>query len=290
MSIMQTRVKKSAGMKSVFSYLDYREYLHDHYRENKKNHSYFSFRYIASKTGLDPSFYAKVIRQRQHISLKSLPRLVEFLSLTKREYDYFVLLFRYNRNRNPEQTKRLLENLFEQRKPRMHNLEKEKYQYFSTWYLPAIRELLNFYRFDGDFKKLGMRLNPPISEAKAKKAIRLLLKLGLLRTNGSECYELTDQFITTEEVWDSVAIQNFQKEMLRLARDSISTIARHKRETSTLTLSLSWDSFVAMKQRLQKVREEFLSLARNDHAPNDVFQVNFQIFPLSEKRMRQENL
>ena len=51
-------------MEDILNYLDYREYLRDHFNESKKKHSFFSFRYVAGKTGLDASFYVKVLNKR----------------------------------------------------------------------------------------------------------------------------------------------------------------------------------------------------------------------------------
>jgi uncharacterized protein (TIGR02147 family) len=160
-------------------------------------------------------------------------------------------------------------------------VDAEKYEYFSKWYYVAIRELLAYHRFEGDYKTLAEKLNPPISEAKAIKAVDLLLRLGLIRKNNDGSHEQTDQFITTGESWNSIAIENFQKEMLRLAEESITKIPKKDRETSTITVSVSRKCFEAMKDRLREIRKELLEMARIERNPEGVFQVNFQIFPLT---------
>lgn len=126
-----------------------------------------------------------------------------------------------------------------------------------------------------------MELNPPISEAKAKDAIDLLIRLGLVKKNENGYYEQTEQFVTTGESWNSIAIENFQRESLRLAADSISNVPKSHRETSTVTVSVSRKCFVEMKERLREIRKELLEMARMDSNPDGVFQINFQIFPLT---------
>lgn len=269
------------NLKSIFDYLDYREFLKDHYEINKARNPFHSFRYISSKTGLDSSFYVKVLQKQLHLSLKSLPGLISFLNLSKKESDYFTLLVRFNRANNNEEMKRYFENIIEFRELRTNTLDAKKYEYFNKWYYVAIRELLNYHQFDGDYKSLAAKLNPPISEAKAKKAIDLLIKLDLVRKNNAGFFELTDQFLSTGESWNSIAVDNFQKEMLRLAEDSIKNIPKKNRETSTVTVSISWECFEAMKERLREVRKELLEMAKIEREPDGVFQINFQVFPLT---------
>lgn len=271
----------SNSLKSIFDYLDYQEYLKDHYDINKKNHAYFSFRYISAKTGLDPSFYLKVLQKQSHLSLKSLPPLVDFLNLNKKESDYFTLLVRFNRAKNQDEIKVYFEKIIESREFNANALAVDQYEYFSKWYYVAIRELLNYHVFDGDYKSLGLKLNPPIDEIKAKNAIELLVKLGLVKKDDNGTFVLTDRFITTGESWRSEAIENFQKEMLHMAGESIKNIPKQDRETSTVTVSVSWKCFKAMKERLREIRKELLEMAKVENNPDGVFQINFQIFPLT---------
>jgi uncharacterized protein (TIGR02147 family) len=178
--------------------------------------------------------------------------------------------------------KRYFENIIEFRELRTNTLDAKKYEYFSKWYYVAIRELLNFSKFNGNYKALAAKLNPPISESEAKKAIDLLVELGLVKKNSEGFYELTEQFVTTGESWNSLAIENFQREMLHLAEDSINNIPKNNRETSTITVSISWECFNTMKDRLREVRKELLEMAKAERDPEGVFQVNFQIFPLTD--------
>jgi uncharacterized protein (TIGR02147 family) len=274
------------SQKSIFEYLDYREYLKEHYDASKQQFPFFSFRYIATKTGLDASFYVKVLQKQLHLSLKSLPIVIDFLGLKKKEGEYFALLVRFGRSRHSDEMKLYFEKIIKSREMLASPLDADKYEYFSTWYYVAVRELLNYYRFDGDYKTLGTKLNPPISDAKAKKAIDLLVRLGLVKKGENNHFELTDRFVTTGESWNSLAIENFQKQMLLMAEESIARLPKQDRETSTVTVSTSWKCFLAMKARLSEVRKELLEMARIDNDPDGVFQINFQIFPLttSDKR------
>jgi uncharacterized protein (TIGR02147 family) len=268
-------------MKNVFEYLEYREYLRDHYEYNKSTHSFFSYRYISGKTGLDASFYVKVLQKQLHISDKAIGNLVTFLKFNKKEAEYFRQLVKFNRAKQQDKTKLYFEKLIELREPRISTLDAAKYEFFNKWYYVTIRELLAYYKFSGDYQALAAKLNPPITAVQAKKAIELLEQLGLIRKNAKGEYALTDQFVSTGESWSSIAIENFQREVIALAGTSISRIAKPNRETSTVTVSISRACFESMKERLREVRKELLEMARLDENPQAVFQVNFQIFPVT---------
>jgi uncharacterized protein (TIGR02147 family) len=269
-------------MKSLFEYLDYRDYLKDHYEFNKERYPFFSYRYIAGKTGLDASFYVKVLQKQLHVSDRAVVPLAEFLKLGKKETDYFRTLVKFNRAKQLDKSRFFFEKLLEQREPRISTLDAAKYEYLTTWYNIAIRELINCTRFSGDCRALAAKLDPPITTAEARHAIELLEKLSLIVKGSDGVYTLTDQFVTTGESWSSLAIENFQKEAIALAQSSLQRIPKKNRETSTVTVSISKKCFAAMKERLREVRKELLEMARLDDHPEAVFHVNFQIFPLSK--------
>jgi uncharacterized protein (TIGR02147 family) len=269
-------------MKPVFEYFDYREFLKDHYEENKQRYPFFSYRYIASKSGLDASFYVKVLQKQMHIAERSIAPLARFLKMGKRETEYFTTLVGFCKGKGQEEMRRRFEKLISLREPAARTLEAAQYEYYTKWYHTVVRELLNFFPFEGDFQALGNRLNPPISAVEARKSIELLEHLGLVAKTENGNYALTDRFVTTGESWQSIAIRNFQKEMIERALESIDRFPKHRRETSTLTVSVSCECLAAMKERLREVRKELLEMARLDECPEAVFQINFQIFPLTK--------
>ena len=46
-------------MKSIFEFIDYRQYLCYYYKEKKRETRFFSFRYFAKKTGINSSSFLK---------------------------------------------------------------------------------------------------------------------------------------------------------------------------------------------------------------------------------------
>lgn len=273
--------RQPGDMISLFDYFDYRAFLKDHFVHQKALKKFYSYRYISRNTGIDASYYVRVLNKKAHLSDGVLDRFAGFLKLNKREKDYFIILVQFNKSRHQDQITKYLEKLITLRDPIAKVIDARKYQFFNKWYHIAVRELLNFFPFSGDFKELGSKLCPPISEAESKSAIQLLSDLKMIRRKKNREYELTEHFMTTGEAWHGIAIRNFQKEILKLGGEALERFPKERRDISTVTVNISWKCFGAMTERLKEMRKELLEMAKADASPQEVFQINFQVFPLT---------
>lgn len=271
-------------MEDIFKYLDYRDYLRDHYYFNKKTHNYFSFRYVAGKTGLDASFYVKVINKQKHISNTAIPVLINFLKLSKREGNYFSALVHYNKAKTPEQEAFYLQKLLLLRKPNVSILSNDVYEYFTSWWNIAIRELLNIIPFKDNYNDLTSRLQPPINIQQAKKSIALLKRLSLIKEDENGYLRPVEKFISTGDKIEQAAIVNsFQKIMAKLGVNALN-LPREERDISTLTISTSEKCIEKIKERIATLRQEIIELVRQEESVEEVYQINFQLFPLTKNK------
>jgi uncharacterized protein (TIGR02147 family) len=269
-------------MNSIFSYLDYRAFLRDWFEENKTRNSIISYRYLGNKLELDASFLVKVFQGQLHISTKSIHPFSQILKLNKRETEYFELLVHFNKSKKSQQTQILFDKLLSLRSPDAKILETDKYEFFSNWYTIAIYELLRFYPFNGDYKELGNKIMPPVTQTQAKDTIELLERLDLILKNKDDQYIVKDINLSTGEQWMSVAIRKYQKEIILLGSSAIDTIPKDLRDISTVTVSLSKPTFDAIRERIKSMRKELLEVAKNDTGVDAVYQINFQVFPVSK--------
>jgi uncharacterized protein (TIGR02147 family) len=273
-------------MNTVFEYLDYRDYLRDHYHFNKNSHGFFSFRYISGKTGLDASFYVKVLNKQKHIADTAIPTLINFLRFSRREGNYFTNLVKFNKAKQHEQEMFYFGKMLALRKPSATVLSKEMFDYFSSWWNIALRELINIVPSGIDHRELAARLLPPITPVQARKSIALLRKLGMITCDENGVFKLSDDFITTDGMVQNIAVRSFQKEMIRLAGEAIDRVPREDRDISTLTISTSRECLELIREKLSEVRREIMELVRKEEKTEEVFQLNFQIFPLTQNSVR----
>jgi len=271
-------------MKHLFDYLNYRDYLRDHYSEKKKAHSFYSFRLFSQQAGFtSPNFIKLVIDNKRNCSVHSIEKFCHALRLNKKETDYFQNLVQFNQSKSLAEKNRYLTCLMKyRRKLYPEKIEESSYAYYSAWYHPVIRELAGAVDFMGDYSRLARCVVPSVSAREARRSVNLLLKLGFLRTRGKR-FERTSRSLTTGPVVNSVSVANYHKEMMQRAAESIERFSASQRDVSSLTLSVSENTYALIVEKIRSLRAELLRCAEADETPERVVQVNFQAFPLSRR-------
>jgi uncharacterized protein (TIGR02147 family) len=276
-------------MKHLFDYMNYRDYLRDSYSEKKREHPFYSFRLFSQKAGFtSPNFLKLVIDAKRNLSKESVFKFSKALSHTKREAEYFEHLVFFNQSKTLEEKNEYLARLMKyRRKSDPKKIEESEYSYYSDWFNPVIRELVTAIDFKGDYRKLGHAVIPAISAAEAEKSVRLLSDLNFIKKTAEGRFARSAASLTTGPLVRSVAVANYHKAMMQRAAESIERFGADQRNISSLTLSVSTETYVALVEKLARFRRELLDLAESDSVPHKVVQMNFQLFPLSiplEKR------
>jgi uncharacterized protein (TIGR02147 family) len=269
-------------MKSVKEYLEYREFLRDFYEEKKLSALYFSYRYIGNKVGIDPSHLVKIFQKQRHIGSKSIETFIRFCGLQGTEAEYFDALVHFNKAKSDRDCKQFYEKLLSLKGVKKFVLEKGQYEYYSKWYYSAVLTLLDFYDFADDYKALASKLSPAITVSEAKKAISLLETLGLIEKKANNGYYLTNKIVSTGDHCRSIAVKTYQEETMRLALESVSRHASEKRNISTVTITLAESDLDEINQIIKNFRSTLLNVARDTKNPDKVYQLNVQLFPLTE--------
>jgi uncharacterized protein (TIGR02147 family) len=135
---------------------------------------------------------------------------------------------------------------------------------------------------EDDYNIIARMTSPSITAVQAKKSIKLLTKLGLIKKNDVGCYELTGSAITTGQNVKSLAVANFQRETMRLGSEAIDRYPHSVRDISTMSVGISEEGFKKITEILTDCRKSIADMANNDHYADRVYQINFQVFPLSK--------
>jgi uncharacterized protein (TIGR02147 family) len=271
-------------MRPIFEYMDYRQYLRDMFEEKKRRAPYWSYRIFSHKAGFkSPNFLKLVIDKKRNLSKESVFRFCKGLRLTKRQSEYFENLVFFNQSRTLEQKNAYLTQLMRYRgKGDPRKIERSEYSYLSEWYHPVVRELVTSCDFGNDYRRLGQAVVPPIGAAEAERSVQLLLDLRFIRRKYDGDYEKTAATLSTGAQVQGVAAANFHKAMIRLAGESIERFGADQRDISSLTLSVSEETYKMIMNRTQQFAMELLKIADADKNSETVAQVNMQVFPVSE--------
>jgi uncharacterized protein (TIGR02147 family) len=273
--------KERSDMKPIFEYLEYRDFLKDFYEEKKAERSFFSYRLFGAKVDIDASYLAKVLIKSRHIANDSIKTVADFVGLAGAEAEYFEALVYFVKSKSHKQSKLLFEKLLSLKGVKANKLLDHQYAFYQKWYHSVIRSILEFYEFRDDYKALAEQVSPPISVKEAKESVRLLEKLHLIKKDETGVWRMTDAAITTGQEWNSLAVQSFQEETIKLSGDSLSRHPKKVRDISTVTMNINEKDFEEIKERIKEFRASIIKYVNDQTLPDRVMQLNIQFFPVS---------
>lgn len=275
-------------MKSIFEYLDYRCFLKDFYGEKKSRQSFFSYRLFGAKVGVDASYLVKVLIKARHISDSSIARFADFCGLGDREAEYFEALVHFAKAKSHKESKLYFEKLLSVKSVDANTLLNHQYEYYRKWYHSAVRSVLEYCEFRGDYKALAEKLSPAVTAKEAKESIVLLEKLCLIKKDAGGVFRMTDTAITTGDQWQSLAIQAFQEETIRLSLESLARHSKKHRDISTVTMNINGQDFEEVRERIKEFRGNVIKFVNEAVSPDRTYQLNIQLFPLTKIEGREK--
>lgn len=269
-------------MRPIFDYLDYRDLLKEAYEERKLANPMYSYRMLAEYLGLDTSNIFRILQKDAHLPARCQSRALEFLNLTGRSAEYFVLLIAYGRERNAKAKQSILEGAMALRDVSRRHLDDQELSFYSEWWVVALRSLLEVKGGRAVPSDLARSLNPAISEKDAKTALELLQKLGLVKKASSGRLVLSDLHLAASgKPADVHGVRRYQKQILSMASDSMERFDPKLRDISTLTLVVDDYAFSEIREMLRECRRQIQKCVEEARHPNRVMQLAMAFFPLS---------
>ena len=275
---------------NIYIYLEYRKYLQDYYAFQKKSTKSFTYRRFSHEAGFKaPNFLQLLIQGKRNLKKSSIVRVSRAIGHSTEEAVYFELMVNFDQAKTVAEKTHYFTLLSETRKPyQISRINELQFEHFRNWHHKAIRELLGFYRFDENeayaYRKLAALLAPPISESEARNSVKLLLKLGLLKRDKQGKIVQAERFISTGDEVQNLSVRTFHKAMIRRAEDAVDSIPPENRDIACLTVTVSDNGFAQLKKELQLFRKRLLEVVKSDADPKNVFQVNLQLFPLTNTK------
>lgn len=266
----------------VFSYHDYRLFLADFYAAKKPEG--FSYRAFSAAAGLGaPNYLQLVIVGKRNLSQEMAATFAATCGLSREGSRYFAALVAFNQANDAEERNAHYASLVSfGRYRRAHQLALAEAAYHSTWYLPAVRELVLSPHFRNDPAWIATALVPSISAEEAKYAIETLLELGLVHPDQDGRLRQRSSVVSTGALPGGLHLRNYHAEMMRRATAAMETFAPAQRDLTALTMCVSPAAFERIKARLADLRREVIDICETDVGSSQVLQLNLQLFPLSQ--------
>jgi uncharacterized protein (TIGR02147 family) len=204
----------------------------------------------------------------------------------KAESDYFENLVCYSQARTIEEKNRYFERLKGFARSTMRLVDANQHEFYSKWYITAVRELLAFVKFKDDYNELACLVSPAIRPDEAKKAVRVLCNLGMVKKDGGWCWRPAEAFITTAAEVQSLNVANFHRAMLEKAGESIDRYPAAERDLSTLTVSAAAGDVEEIKEEIRAFKGRVCAIIAKGRPSEQVYHLNINFFPLSRRQQK----
>ncbi|MFP4417988.1 MAG: TIGR02147 family protein [Chitinispirillaceae bacterium] len=272
---------------SIYQYVNYRHYLKDFLAEHKRRKTFeFSHKMILHRMGISSSgFLSNVIAGRKNLTQIQIVRLSRIMELKKTEAAYFESMVHFTQAKNVVEKDEYFNRLIKLQKIQMKVLDKKKMSLFSKSYYVFIRELLYYYKHrDSDSPEaLAKMLEPAITPAQAREALDYLCELELVEKDENGVYRQKNGALTSGDEVRSLHLAKFQLETMDLAKRALEKVPASRRDISVLTMTVSEESFRQMKAEVQHFRKRMAKIAIEQEHPDQVYQLNIQLFPVARK-------
>ena len=254
------------------------------YFDWRKRTSAFSWREFSKQAGFSsPSYLKLVCDGKSSLSRVGVLQVAAAMDLGDYELEYFKLMVDFTNAKNDEKKKgffRKMEKLAKEQHARVLNAD--AFDYYESAVNSIVRELAPLMpgALPGDLAK---KIKHDFTAQEIRVALKLLVKLNFLKTKGENVYEQTDKIISGSSDSLALALRSMNRQMIDLAREAIDKIDPSERNISGVTVGVNDDALKRITEAVNTCRKQVVAIAGECDKIDQVYRLNLQLFPLSEK-------
>ena len=277
-------------MKDVLEYTGYRQYIADYYAD-KKAKSAFTWQEFAKTAGFSSPVYLKYVSEgRFNLSEEAALRVASAMSLVEYERDYFCEMVRFDHAKTDDEKKVFFNKMLaiaDAHKVKV--IEADSYRFFEDWKNPVLRELAPSMPGAKPLA-LARACRPEITAAEVSESLSFLVKANLLQKDKDGNYVQTEKSVTTGPLKATpVAVRTLHRQMGEFALDAIEGVSQDERHFSGLTLGITRQAYEKIVQEIAECRKRIIAIAREDDATDEVYRLNMQFFPMTNKSLNKKD-
>jgi len=276
-------------MRDVLEYTSYRQYIVDYYTDRKAK-SAFTWQMFAEKAGFSSPVYLKYVSEgRFNLSEEAALRVASAMSLVEYERDYFCEMVRFDHAKTDEEKKIFFNKMLAiAAAHKVKIIEADSYRFFEDWKNPVLRELAPSMPGAKPLA-LARACRPEITAAEVTESLSFLVKANLLQKGKDGNYVQTEKSVTTGPMQATpVAVRTLHRQMGEFALEAIEGVSQDERHFSGLTLGITRKAYEKIVQEIAECRKRIVAIAREDDATEEVYRLNMQFFPMTNKRLNKK--
>ena len=258
---------------------EYRAILKNEFFRIAQINKSFSQRAFAKMIGLSTAHVNAIFRGRKGLSPVAAELISSKLKFSKEKKELFcdlVILCSKKKISKTDSTTRLKRK----KNQDCSTLNDDKFEFISNWYHLAILELS---LLDNEkISKVSVSQKFKITEEEADKAIKLLIKLQLLKEENNKLVAVENETFTCDDI-PSQNIKKAHHQMLCKAINALASQTCEKRDFTSTIVSVDTKNLHLAKKAIRDFSDKFmLDFCSSSEIKNDVFTLNIQFFSLTK--------
>ncbi|MCB0412059.1 MAG: TIGR02147 family protein [Bdellovibrionales bacterium] len=273
-------------------YTDFRIYLHDFYQYKRTEslgelRPYTYAHFSAAADVKSPNYLKLIIEGRRNLSKLMIKKFSKALGHTKEETLEFEALVLYGQEKSPVLRNNFLKRLSEIRmryQIKRGELQPETFERISSWINWALLAMADQEGVTADPEALRECLRQKSSIDEIQRSLKTLISSGQIVVDDSGNLQRGKSGLPSGEEIPVELVRKIQAEFIYLALESLFQDRPQEREFGALTVSLTEKEFEQMKFEVRQLRKKWMkdfSVHRQQQKGDRVFQINFQLFPIS---------
>lgn len=262
---------------SVFMYFDYRDYIGAVLEAMRSKG--LSLRAVQENAGVSGSaFFSRILDGSRPLSIVNAKNIAKSWGLSSDESDYFLDLVRFGNEKNVDVREELLRKLLAIRaNSQEYALQDSSLKFFSKWYYPVLRDLLPLLPPNTPAEKIGRMFTPVLRAPQVESGIRYLMEAGFVTLDEKGVYHVEQPVVSTPPRVRSTILRKYHLKNLEVNSEVYDLFTSDDRSVTSVTCSLSKESFEKVREEIAKLREKILALSREEKNPDRVCHVGFQL-------------
>ncbi len=278
----------------VSDYLDYRKFLADfyEYKRNKTKKDIRPYNYQMFSAAADiksPNYLKMIIEGRRNLSDDMILKFARALALSKEQTEEFVHLVNFTQTSEPAERNMHLKKISEMRvvqKLRSGEIDQKTWNKIPNWAAWVIYAMVDMQGVKFNISSLKKLLRGKASENEIETALESLLNSGeLVKDATTGEIKKAHQLMDAADDIPVALVRKLQTQLMYLGLESLYEDQANEREFGTLTMCLTKEEFEEIKFKLRQMRKSIHkdnSIARGKSKGDKVYQLNIQLFPVTE--------
>ncbi len=281
-------------------FVDFREYLkafYDYQKAKTKSrlrpYSYSDF--SAAADIKSPNYLKLIIEGKRNLSQEMCKKFSRALKHSKSQEKEFRLLVEYCQEKDPHQRTQNLKELSEFRAKKSlksGEIDQQTWDQVSNWLVWVLYAMVDQKGVEFTPASLLKLLRGRVNESQVQRAMDKLLKAQDIQVDPeNHLAKKTGSALSGIDDVPKELVRKIQSELIYIGLESLHKHGPHEREISGFTLAMTEKEFEWVRFELRKLRKQIqkeISMKREQSQGDRVYQVNMQLFPLTDSVKKEE--